>query len=170
MVGGSAGAGGGSIIPGGAAGTGGALVVGGSAGAAGATADYSSLPSCLQPPESGPCNAAFMRYAFDLGTLSCQPFLYGGCGGNENNFATLEACVSLCDEMYAACEPLARDEGCPCEDTRDCASGRCFNIFSEYRIPGLMSECPASVVGLCTDFGEGSCVCPLEGGERICGV
>jgi hypothetical protein len=111
-----------------------------------------------------------MRYAFDLGTLSCEPFLYGGCGGNENNFETFQACASLCGAEYSLCDPLSRDEGCPCEDARDCAGGACSNVFYEYQIPAPRGDCPASVVGLCSDFGEGSCVCALEGGQRICGV
>jgi len=52
---------------------------------------------CSLPPETGPCRAVIQRYFFDSATGTCQLFIYGGCGGNANNFESLEACLSVCD-------------------------------------------------------------------------
>jgi hypothetical protein len=51
---------------------------------------------CSLAPESGPCNAAFERYYYDPAMARCSLFVWGGCGGNDNNFATAEACAEAC--------------------------------------------------------------------------
>ena len=38
------------------------------------------------------CKAAITKYYFDRATDECKKFIYGGCGGNENRFDTLEQC------------------------------------------------------------------------------
>jgi hypothetical protein len=85
---------------------------------------------------TGNCDAAFQRWAFNPQTGRCERFLYGGCGGNANNFETAEACA-------AACVPGSGD---PCGATR-CATGQ---------------VCCNSSCGICTDPG-GGCItmeCP----------
>ncbi|ETN85468.1 Kunitz/Bovine pancreatic trypsin inhibitor domain protein [Necator americanus] len=52
--------------------------------------------ACSLPIETGVCFAAFRRYAFDDTQGRCVSFIYGGCGGNENNFETLEECENTC--------------------------------------------------------------------------
>ncbi|CAB3375381.1 Hypothetical predicted protein [Cloeon dipterum] len=54
-------------------------------------------PSCEQPIEQGPCYAAFSRFAYDPLKGGCVAFLYGGCGGNENNFRTHDECLKNCN-------------------------------------------------------------------------
>lgn len=44
----------------------------------------------------GPCKAIKERYFFNVDTGICELFEYGGCGGNMNNFETMEACVETC--------------------------------------------------------------------------
>lgn len=51
---------------------------------------------CELPADAGPCEAAMPRFFFDTATGSCQPFTYGGCDGNRNNFESLRACQSAC--------------------------------------------------------------------------
>lgn len=51
---------------------------------------------CDQPIESGDCDAAFPRFAYDSLTGLCVPFSYGGCGGNNNNFEGLKSCDDAC--------------------------------------------------------------------------
>ncbi len=51
---------------------------------------------CELPAETGECTAAFLRYHFDGDTGSCEPFVWGGCGGNENRFDTLDDCMHAC--------------------------------------------------------------------------
>ncbi|KAK6733508.1 hypothetical protein RB195_017329 [Necator americanus] len=52
--------------------------------------------ACSLPIETGMCLAAFRRYAFDDTQGRCVSFIYGGCGGNKNNFETLEECENTC--------------------------------------------------------------------------
>ena len=52
--------------------------------------------ACTAPAETGPCDAAFQRYFFNTATGQCEEFLYGGCGGNDNNYESLEACQKSC--------------------------------------------------------------------------
>jgi hypothetical protein len=108
----------------------GSVVLGGSAGVAGqggATSDACSLPL-----ETGPCDAAITRYGFNPATQRCQPFSYGGCEGNANNFETFEACVGVCG--------LANESGCPSA------------------MPGNGTEC-SSPGHPCDYSGSTSCLC-----------
>jgi hypothetical protein len=149
-----------------AAGAGGGLgASGGNAGTSGVGA--SALPTCLRPAESGPCNAYFERFAFNGRTLTCEPFVYGGCGDNGNNFETAAACEATCVTEYADCDPISRDEGCPCDDARDCAFGSCSNAIYELTMDGY-PECPPSPIGVCTGGGAEACSCPLAGGDAFC--
>jgi hypothetical protein len=36
------------------------------------------------------CRGALKKYFYNSAAKSCQQFNYGGCGGNANNFETLE--------------------------------------------------------------------------------
>ena len=51
---------------------------------------------CSHQKDSGPCRAALKRFYYDLGSHSCKSFIYGGCQGNDNNFATLNKCEETC--------------------------------------------------------------------------
>ena len=53
---------------------------------------------CQQPIEQGPCKAADMQWAFSAEEGGCVEFMYGGCGGNYNNFDDEAACVQACVE------------------------------------------------------------------------
>ncbi|XP_026316350.1 carboxypeptidase inhibitor SmCI-like [Hyposmocoma kahamanoa] len=58
---------------------------------------------CSLPPETGPCKGAIPRYHWDTYTQKCLIFTYGGCGGNENNFVTEDACRAKCNTYPEAC-------------------------------------------------------------------
>jgi hypothetical protein len=73
---------------------------------------------------TGNCNAAIRRFFHDAVSGLCQPFTYGGCGGNENNFDTFEACEAECgskpiDTCTESQECVLRSPGCcgACEPT-----------------------------------------------------
>ena len=53
---------------------------------------------CDLPNEVGLCKGYFPRYYFDKVAGECKIFIYGGCGGNANNFETLVACQTTCPE------------------------------------------------------------------------
>ncbi len=74
------------------------------------------------PAEAGDCTEAVARYFHNWETGICEPFVYGGCGGNENNFESFEACVEGCGSATLdACtdnnECVLRSRACcgPCE-------------------------------------------------------
>lgn len=52
--------------------------------------------NCNLPRVTGPCRAHFLRYYFDEQAGGCRQFIYGGCGGNANNFETLAECQATC--------------------------------------------------------------------------
>jgi hypothetical protein len=76
---------------------------------------------CLLPADPGMCLASMPRYFFNTKTGVCQPFTYGGCGGNGNNFETIEAC-------YGACGGQGEIDPAACQYPTDCTlipSGCC---------------------------------------------
>jgi hypothetical protein len=65
---------------------------------------------CSAPPESGACNAYLQRWYLDIATGICKPFVYGGCGGNANNYESLAACQAACpstNPSYDHCDVAA---------------------------------------------------------------
>jgi hypothetical protein len=57
-----------------------------------------------EDPEIG-CLAYMPRWRYEPSTRACENFIYGGCGGNANNFETSEACEGKC----VAREPRKED-------------------------------------------------------------
>lgn len=51
---------------------------------------------CWARAESGPCRAMLERWYFNPEKRRCVPFLFGGCGGNRNNFESEEYCLAVC--------------------------------------------------------------------------
>ncbi|XP_054082505.1 actinia tenebrosa protease inhibitors [Zeugodacus cucurbitae] len=73
---------------------------------------------CYQPREVGRCFGLFRRYAYNADSRRCEEFVYGGCGGNRNNFESKEACESTClrgndDERSTTAKAAANDEAAP---------------------------------------------------------
>ncbi|KAJ9585100.1 hypothetical protein L9F63_020556, partial [Diploptera punctata] len=81
---------------------------------------------CLMPAAAGECHNYTERWYYDSYHVRCTPFYYGGCGGNENNFISLDACQHRCESGYSTPEPkqqfktewcfLPDDHG-PCSDS-----------------------------------------------------
>ncbi len=71
--------------------------------------------ACQLPPEVGPCRGFFLRWHHNPETRSCERFVYGGCGGNRNNFGTKQECQEACD-----CLPADPCEGVTCRDHQIC--------------------------------------------------
>lgn len=51
---------------------------------------------CRVPKVVGRCRASFRRWWYNVTSGSCQQFVYGGCGGNDNNYLTEEECLEKC--------------------------------------------------------------------------
>ncbi|MGH0151517.1 UNVERIFIED_CONTAM: hypothetical protein FKN15_075211 [Acipenser sinensis] len=63
---------------------------------------------CSEEAVTGPCRAMLPRWYFDLASGQCVQFIYGGCGGNRNNFETQEYCLSVCGSVMREWEEAER--------------------------------------------------------------
>ncbi|XP_009467837.1 PREDICTED: amyloid-like protein 2 isoform X3 [Nipponia nippon] len=64
---------------------------------------------CSQEAMTGPCRAVMPRWYFDPNKRKCIRFIYGGCGGNRNNFESEEYCMAVCKKMICP-SPLPTDD------------------------------------------------------------
>uniref|UniRef100_A0A3Q2YLS5 BPTI/Kunitz inhibitor domain-containing protein n=1 Tax=Hippocampus comes TaxID=109280 RepID=A0A3Q2YLS5_HIPCM len=51
---------------------------------------------CLEPMSEGSCSDYALLWYFHAGAGECRPFVYGGCSGNGNRFASLLECRACC--------------------------------------------------------------------------
>ncbi|XP_026316323.1 papilin-like [Hyposmocoma kahamanoa] len=66
--------------------------------------------ACRLAADSGPCLANGQRYYWNDQDKKCEKFVYGGCYGNPNNFASEEVCQKTCNPYPGACT-LRPDDG-----------------------------------------------------------
>jgi hypothetical protein len=87
-------------------GSGGKHTAGTTSTAGSAAGGRSGGEACNAYPDSGNCEAYMERWYHDPGTGLCRGFIYGGCGGNDNNYETFEQCQKACpggSPNYDAC-------------------------------------------------------------------
>nr|XP_042132970.1 tissue factor pathway inhibitor [Peromyscus maniculatus bairdii] len=53
---------------------------------------------CFLEEDPGICRSHITRYFYNNQSKQCEQFKYGGCLGNLNNFETLDACKSTCED------------------------------------------------------------------------
>uniref|UniRef100_A0A5S6QW48 BPTI/Kunitz inhibitor domain-containing protein n=1 Tax=Trichuris muris TaxID=70415 RepID=A0A5S6QW48_TRIMR len=53
---------------------------------------------CSLSIDSGTCANVQTRFAYDRQQRKCVAFMYNGCGGNLNNFLTMEDCNEVCQK------------------------------------------------------------------------
>ncbi|XP_076464212.1 papilin-like isoform X2 [Babylonia areolata] len=51
---------------------------------------------CSLPAQTGLCRAYIPSFFFNSTSGQCQSFVYGGCGGNQNRFPSVQACQAAC--------------------------------------------------------------------------
>ncbi|KAB5530827.1 hypothetical protein PHYPO_G00133810 [Pangasianodon hypophthalmus] len=54
---------------------------------------------CRLPMEEGLCFGISRRYFFNMTSMQCEEFFYGGCGGNNNNFGDRNSCMEYCSPL-----------------------------------------------------------------------
>ncbi|KAL3115683.1 hypothetical protein niasHT_016392 [Heterodera trifolii] len=72
---------------------------------------------CEHRIDPGECSGVFHRFGYDTDSNRCKQFMYGGCGGNGNNFAIVADCKVAC----------VRSE-CPKTEPKDCDLTRCHLV------------------------------------------
>lgn len=55
-----------------------------------------SADACFLRQDQGSCQNYTMMWFFDTEQNECSRFWFGGCGGNDNRFATQDKCEDLC--------------------------------------------------------------------------
>ncbi|KAG7278537.1 hypothetical protein CRUP_009801, partial [Coryphaenoides rupestris] len=93
---------------------------------------------CVKKEEPGPCKALRERFFFDIDVGHCRPFEYGGCGGNANNFHTLEDCRETC---------VVSADKSPCHLEE--APGPCRGLVTRYFFDSASQECRQFFYGGC---------------------
>ncbi|CAL4099000.1 unnamed protein product, partial [Meganyctiphanes norvegica] len=66
---------------------------------------------CTAPPEIGMCRAAFPKFYYDPSTSTCLQFIFGGCGGNDNQYKTAEECYRSCNNTITRASPRGFNTG-----------------------------------------------------------
>lgn len=88
----------------------------------------SFIERCSQPKLVGNCRGYFKNYYYDNERQTCVPFVYGGCGGNDNRFNTVEECMDTC-----------HSPGCPDHERRNLPS-RLIDWFHVLRANEIEKE------------------------------
>ncbi|KAH6926581.1 hypothetical protein HPB50_019822 [Hyalomma asiaticum] len=113
---------------------------------------------CLARPETGPCRAAAIMWAYDAKLGKCKTFTYGGCDGNANKYPTKEVCEKTCKhptaelvEEYAMASPLLSVLTTPlnaeCSLPKD--PGPCLAYVPRYYYSNETQRCEYFVYGGC---------------------
>lgn len=76
------------------------------------------LQHCFLSPDTGPCHKDVPRWHYNAHDGTCSQFTFGGCGGNQNNFDSSEACASACEESQNPCSLPPVYGGCGSNITR----------------------------------------------------
>ncbi|XP_008049190.2 kunitz-type protease inhibitor 2, partial [Carlito syrichta] len=135
----------------------------------------SSSDRCLASQVVGACRASIPRWWYNVTDGSCQQFVYGGCGGNDNNYQSKEECLEKCAGVTEnAIDDLTPSRNgaessvpsAPRRQDSDDLSGDAFN-FGEYcAAEAVTGPCRAAFPRWYFDAEKNSCDTFVYGGCR----
>ncbi|XP_039976984.1 tissue factor pathway inhibitor 2 [Xiphias gladius] len=96
-------------------------------------------PICRLPKEEGPCRALLHNYFFNMTTMQCELFSYGGCQGNPNRFPDKTSCMEYCNPQKTV--PVL------CQDPLD--KGRCSASITRYYYNTATKMCEEFIYSGC---------------------
>ncbi|KAJ8280704.1 hypothetical protein GJAV_G00057960 [Gymnothorax javanicus] len=113
---------------------------------------------CLAEAQTGPCRASMLRYFYNSTAGVCQTFIYGGCSGNKNNYATAEECQAACS---GAVIPSTKDStgsksrgAIPPDCTAMYDTGPCRAAFPSFYFDRSSQTCLPFTYGGCKGNGN----------------
>nr|XP_048295402.1 kunitz-type protease inhibitor 2 isoform X3 [Myodes glareolus] len=131
--------------------------------------------SCGVSKVVGRCRASIPRWWYNVTDGSCQPFVYGGCEGNGNNYQSKEECLAKCTGVTEnTIDGMARNRNgadssvlsAPRKQDSENLSGEIFN-FEEYCVPkAVTGPCRAAFPRWYYNVEKNSCESFIYGGCR----
>ncbi|KAM8793989.1 kunitz-type protease inhibitor 2 [Eudromia elegans] len=126
---------------------------------------------CLEPRAVGRCRGAVPRWWFNASAAACQPFVFGGCDANGNNFPTERRCRRSCapgDEDGASNElPLPSRRADAGSSGRRSEPGNGSSSYAEACLaPRVTGPCRAAFPRWYYSADEAACRRFLYGGCR----
>lgn len=124
---------------------------------------------CTSPQEIGRCRGAFERWHYNQETNLCETFIYGGCGGNGNNYMSEKACTKRCiressnnsdEDTFNIRDVILKQAGQlqDSDNSRNCeapiSTGRCRGFNRRYGYDSNTKECREFIYGGCQDNGN----------------
>ncbi|KAM5236338.1 kunitz-type protease inhibitor 2 [Ctenodactylus gundi] len=109
---------------------------------------------CKAPKVVGRCRASFPRWWYNVTDGSCQMFVYGGCGGNDNNYQSEEKCLEKCagvtgpkkqDSDDLSSDSFNFEEYCAAE----AITGPCRAAFPRWYFDPKKNSCDNFIYGGC---------------------
>ncbi|XP_051845077.1 kunitz-type protease inhibitor 2 isoform X2 [Antechinus flavipes] len=109
---------------------------------------------CRSPKMVGRCRASIPRWWYNVTAQACHSFLYGGCGGNYNNFLTRKDCIKACNGVAAPRKQ--NSEEFPVTDfdyeeycTAKAVTGPCRAAFPRWYFDAEKNTCVHFIYGGC---------------------
>ncbi|ROT73970.1 pacifastin light chain precursor [Penaeus vannamei] len=99
---------------------------------------------CQLKLESGPCFGLFYRYGYNSANGRCEQFIFGGCGGNANNFETAQECQEQCGGGVPVSDSSCDRTKCPWKRWAHYLVKNCIPQYEDGACCPTSFSCPPS--------------------------